>query len=129
MEWWLTLGLVFVGLILLMVTGLPVAFSFLMIDIVGAVLVFGGSSGIELLLRNIEESMTNFSLLPVPLFVFMGVILFQSAIYLLHQNVAIVLAKKAVTMCLLRIPLLLVYFLVSLCNAPPHAPDIIISIS
>jgi len=80
MEWWITLGAIFIGVVLLMVSGLPVAFAFLLIDIIGAIFIFGGSAGIDMLLLNIEECMTNFSLLPVPLFVFMGVVLSQSGI-------------------------------------------------
>lgn len=80
MEWWIALAAIFAGLVLLMVSGLPVAFAFLFIDILGAIFIFGGSAGLEILILNIEESMTNFSLLPVPLFIFMGVVLFQSGI-------------------------------------------------
>ncbi len=78
MEWWVIL-LVFVGFLLLMLaTGMPVAFSFLLINIVGAVTVLGGEVGLRQMMLSIYSGLTSFTLAPVPLFVFMGEILFHS---------------------------------------------------
>jgi tripartite ATP-independent transporter DctM subunit len=63
-----------------MATGLPIAFVFLLINIGGAIFILGGQAGIEQLIANIQDTMTRFSLLPVPLFIFMGQVLFQSKI-------------------------------------------------
>lgn len=78
MEWWVIL-LVFVGFLLLMLaTGMPVAFSFFLINIVGAVTVLGGEVGLRQMMLSIYSGLTSFTLAPVPLFVFMGEILFHS---------------------------------------------------
>ncbi len=78
MEWWQIL-LIFVGFLLLMLaTGMPVAFSFLLINIVGAVTVLGGEVGLRQMMLSIYSGLTSFTLAPVPLFVFMGEILFHS---------------------------------------------------
>jgi tripartite ATP-independent transporter DctM subunit len=78
MEWWVIL-LVFVGFLLLMLaTGMPVAFSFLLINIVGAATVLGGEVGLRQMMLSIYSGLTSFTLAPVPLFVFMGEILFHS---------------------------------------------------
>ena len=78
MEWWVIL-LVFVGFLLLMLaTGMPVAFSFFLINIVGAATVLGGEVGLRQMMLSIYSGLTSFTLAPVPLFVFMGEILFHS---------------------------------------------------
>jgi len=61
-----------------MLTGFPIAFVFLAMDIVGAFFLWGGQSGLRELISSIFESVTFFALLPVPLFLLMGEVLFQS---------------------------------------------------
>lgn len=78
MEWWLILIIIFSCFILLMLTGLPIAFTFLAINIVGVYVYWGGSSGLQQLILSIFESVTFFALLPIPLFLLMGEVLFHS---------------------------------------------------
>lgn len=80
MEWWLTLVVIFASLLALLGAGLPVAFSFLLINIVGAEVLQGGGRAFQQLIHSIYASVTSFSLLPIPLFVLMGEILWQSNI-------------------------------------------------
>jgi tripartite ATP-independent transporter DctM subunit len=77
-EWWLVLLIVFGSLLVLMLTGLPVAFSFMTINLVGVFVLWGGIPGLHQLILSIFESVTFFALLPVPLFILMGEVLFQS---------------------------------------------------
>lgn len=80
MSWqfaaWLLLG----GSTVLLFLGLPVAFSFLLINIVGAVIYLGGEQGIVQLLRNSVGSISSFSLTPIPLFILMGEVLFHTGL-------------------------------------------------
>ena len=78
MEWWLVLSIVFGSLLVLMLTGLPVAFSFMTINLIGVFLFWGGLPGFHQLILSIFESVTFFALLPVPLFILMGEVLFHS---------------------------------------------------
>ncbi|MBN2125960.1 MAG: TRAP transporter large permease subunit [Deltaproteobacteria bacterium] len=78
MEWWEALGTLLGTMTVLMLSGMPVAVSFLLVDILGAFLFLGGEQGIVQLILNMEESLTSFALLPVPLFVFMGEVMFHS---------------------------------------------------
>ncbi len=78
MEWWLVLIIIFSCFILLMLTGLPIAFTFLAINIIGVYVYWGGSSGLQQLILSIFESVTFFALLPIPLFLLMGEVLFHS---------------------------------------------------
>src|ERR1700716_4536992 len=61
-------------------TGLPVAFSFLVINLVGAVLFLGGEAGLTQLARNSVGSVASFSLTPIPLFILMGEVLFHTGL-------------------------------------------------
>ena len=80
MSWqgaaWLLLG----GSTVLLFMGLPVAFAFLVINLVGAWLFLGGEPGMIQLARNCVVSVTSFSLTPIPLFVLMGEVLFHTGL-------------------------------------------------
>ncbi|HEX4409144.1 MAG TPA: TRAP transporter large permease subunit [Xanthobacteraceae bacterium] len=80
MSWqaasWLLLG----GSTVLLFLGLPVAFSFLCINIIGAVLFLGGEPGLVQLARNSVDSVRSFSLTPIPMFVLMGEVMFHTGL-------------------------------------------------
>ena len=80
MSWqaaaWLMLG----GSTVLIFIGLPVAFCFLVINLIGAWLFLGGEPGMVQLARSSVSSVTSFALTPIPLFVLMGEILFHTGI-------------------------------------------------
>src|SRR3954453_18967836 len=80
MSWdaaaWLLLG----GSTVLLFLGLPVAFSFLVINLVGAWIWLGGGAGLVALARNSVNSVMSFSLTPIPLFVLMGEVLFHTGL-------------------------------------------------
>ena len=78
MDWWLALILLMGLMMILMFAGVPVVIAFLLTDIVGVLVFMGGVSGIRQLVINLEDSLTSFSLLPVPLFIIMGEVMFQS---------------------------------------------------
>ena len=82
MEWWLALLLLISGTVVLMFLGFPVGISFLMTDLVGTLIFMGGISGVNLLIQNLEESLTSFNLLTVPMFILMGEVMFHSKIAL-----------------------------------------------
>jgi tripartite ATP-independent transporter DctM subunit len=73
--------LLFGGLCVLMGLGLPVAFAFLALNILGALL-FIGEVGLAQLARNAVASITSFSLTPIPFFVLMGEVLFHTGVAL-----------------------------------------------
>jgi TRAP-type mannitol/chloroaromatic compound transport system permease large subunit len=73
---WLLLA----GSTLLLFLGLPVAFSFLAINLLGAWLWLGGEPGLAQLARNSVSSVMSFSLTPIPLFVLMGEVLFHTGL-------------------------------------------------
>ena len=80
MTWWQTLLLLFGLLTLLLLVGLPAGFAFLAINLVGAVVYFGGEAGLMQVVRNGVASVTNFSLTPIPFFILMGEVLFHTGL-------------------------------------------------
>jgi tripartite ATP-independent transporter DctM subunit len=75
---WLMLG----GSTVLLFIGMPVALTFITINIVGAWLYMGGEPGLVQLARSSVSSVAAFSLTPIPLFVLMGEILFHTGLAL-----------------------------------------------
>lgn len=80
MEWWLAFTIILGALFALMFLGLPVAFSFLVVNMIGGYLFLGGTPGLLQLILQISESLTTFTLVPVALFLVMGEIMFHSGI-------------------------------------------------
>ena len=72
MEWWLALIIIFGGLFLLMASGIPVAFGFALVNIIGMFVFMGGQGAVSSLILSMSNALTVFSLIPVPLFVLMG---------------------------------------------------------
>ncbi|WP_071392947.1 TRAP transporter large permease [Bacillus tuaregi] len=79
MEWWLVLIIILFSLLTLMFMRVPVAFAFILVNIGGA-LVFWGMEGMDQLVMSIKDSLVNFSLIPIPLFVLMGEIMFHAGL-------------------------------------------------
>lgn len=79
MEWWLFLIIAFGFLIALFCMGLPIAFSFLALDIVGLYFLFG-ERGMILLSSSIFDSVASFTMSPIPLFILLGEIFYQSKV-------------------------------------------------
>jgi len=80
MSWQLASLLLLGGSTILLFIGIPVAFSFIAINLIGAVLFLGGDAGLHQLLRNSSAAMLNFSLTPIPLFILMGEVLFHTGL-------------------------------------------------
>src|SRR3954447_2820329 len=73
---WLMLG----GSAVLLFIGMPVALTFITVNIIGAWLYMGGEAGLVQFARNSSAAVTNFSLTPIPLFILMGEVLFHTGL-------------------------------------------------
>jgi tripartite ATP-independent transporter DctM subunit len=80
MTWQIAAWILLGGSTVLLFLGLPVAFTFLVINLVGAMIWLGGEPGLVQLARNSVQSVTSFSLTPIPLFVLMGEVLFHTGL-------------------------------------------------
>jgi len=82
MSWEMAALLLLGGSTVLLFLGMPVALSFVAINIVGAWLFLGGEAGLGQVVRNSVVSVMSFSLTPIPLFILMGEILFHTGLAL-----------------------------------------------
>lgn len=79
LEWWMVLLILIGFLILVMFTGMPIAFSFIAVS---GVFIFAmmGMGGLKQLVLGMRSQLCNFNFTPIPFFVIMGEVFFQSGI-------------------------------------------------
>lgn len=77
MEWGVILTLAIAVLLLLFATGMPVFIAFLVVNI-GGVLILFGSTGFGMFTNSLYNTVTQESLMAIPLFILMGEVLFRS---------------------------------------------------
>ncbi len=87
MEWWLIISLLFGGMVFLLLTNLPIAFAFLVVNLIAAYYFLGGLPGLVGVATGAFTSITTFTLLPVPFFILMGELIFHSGLGLNAVNV------------------------------------------
>lgn len=80
MPWTHSLGLMVGIILLLMALRIPVAFAFLLANIIGVIIFMGGHFGMVQLAANASEALTSYSLVPIPLFLLMGELFFHTGI-------------------------------------------------
>ncbi len=80
MEWYSAAAILFGLGIGLMMLGIPVAIAFFATNLVAAVLFMGGGSGIAQVINNGFGAMTNFPLVPIPMFLLMGELFFHTGL-------------------------------------------------
>lgn len=80
MEWYIALAFLLSMVIVLMGAGMPIAFAFLGANLAGAWYFMGGENGVVQLLNNGFGSLSKFSLVPIPLFLLMGELFFQTGL-------------------------------------------------
>jgi tripartite ATP-independent transporter DctM subunit len=79
-EWYWAAAILFGLGVGLMMLGIPVAIAFFATNIVAAVLFMGGGSGIVQVINNGFGAMTNFPLVPIPMFLLMGELFFHTGL-------------------------------------------------
>src|SRR6187401_1228324 len=82
MSWQMASLLLLGGSTVLLFAGMPVAISFIAINLIGAFLFLGGDAGLHQVARNSVAAVINFSLTPIPLFILMGEVLFHTGLAL-----------------------------------------------
>lgn len=80
MEWVWAAVLLFGLSVALMMAGIPVAIAFFAANIVAAVLYMGGGAGIQQVVNNGFGAMTNFALVPIPMFLLMGELFYHTGL-------------------------------------------------
>jgi tripartite ATP-independent transporter DctM subunit len=80
MEWWAYLLVILAILSVLFLSGLPIAFCFVLFNFIAILFWMGGADNFALLVPSAFASVTSFPLIAVPLFILMGELLFQSGV-------------------------------------------------
>ncbi len=80
MEWWLSLLVIFGGAMLLLAAGMPVVFAFIVVNMMGVLVLQSSVRGFHTLTLSMFSSVSTFTLLPIPLFVLMGEVLWHSRV-------------------------------------------------
>lgn len=80
MEWQLILLIIFASLAIVLLSGMPVGFGIMLITFIATSILWGGESGLRLYVMNMRSALSNFMLLPIPMFILLGEIVFQSGL-------------------------------------------------
>ncbi len=80
MEWYWAFALLVGMVIFLMMSGMPVAITFITTNIVGTLIFIGGLSGLATAVDNSTALITTFTLGPVPMFIMMGSLFFHTGL-------------------------------------------------
>lgn len=87
MEWYTIILLLFGGMVFFLLTGIPIAFAFLITNMIAAYIFLGGIPGLVGVVTGVFSSITTFTLLPVPFFILMGELIFHTGLGLDAVNV------------------------------------------
>ena len=80
MEWYWAFATLVGMVVVLMMSGMPVAITFITTNIVGTLIFIGGISGLTTVVDNSTELITTFTLGPVPMFIMMGALFFHTGL-------------------------------------------------
>ncbi|MGE5129386.1 MAG: TRAP transporter large permease [Sphingomonadaceae bacterium] len=80
MAWYEILALLIGTLVAFMALGVPVVFAFFATNLIGAYVFMGGDAGVLQLMRNAVDAVQSFALAPIPLFIFMGEVMFHTGV-------------------------------------------------
>src|SRR5947207_12408008 len=80
MEWYWAAVILFGLGVALMMIGIPVAIAFFATNLVAAVMFMGGANGIMQVINNGFGGMTNFALVPIPMFLLMGELFYHTGL-------------------------------------------------
>src|SRR5213595_2991377 len=80
MAWNWAAALLFGSALGLMMLGIPVAIGFFITNVIAALVFMGGAPGIMQVINNGFGAMTNFALVPIPMFLFMGELFYHTGL-------------------------------------------------
>jgi tripartite ATP-independent transporter DctM subunit len=80
MDWQVVMLIIFGSIMVVLLSGMPVAFAFMLINFIAVILLWGGERGLPLYVLGMRTALSNFFLLPIPMFVLLGEVIFQSGL-------------------------------------------------
>ncbi len=80
MEWWQVVLLMFVGLMALMATGMPIAFAFGVLNVVMLFFLVGGTGALQAVALSSYSSVASFAFTALPMFLLMGAVIMHAGL-------------------------------------------------
>lgn len=80
MNWIAPLVIIIGAFLVFMFAGMPIAVAFILVNVVGVTLLWGGETGLQQYILSIYSSITNFNYLPILMFSLMGEVMFLSGV-------------------------------------------------
>ena len=104
MEWYWALCFLVGMVIFLMALGVPVAFSFIITNLIGVLVFYGGSVGFVQIADNSTQLITRFTLGPVPIFIMMGALFFHTGLAIrVFDGLDVLFGKLPGRLCFLTV--------------------------
>ena len=104
MEWYWALCLLISSVVFLMAMGVPVAFTFIITNLLGVLVFYGGSSGFVQIADNSTQLITRFTLGPVPIFIMMGALFFHTGLAIrVFDGLDVLFGKLPGRLCFLTV--------------------------
>jgi len=104
MEWYWALATLIGMVIFFMALGVPVAFTFIITNIVGVLIFMGTTSGWVQIADNSTQLITRFTLGPVPMFIMMGALFFHTGLAIrVFDGLDVIFGKLPGRLCFLTV--------------------------
>ena len=104
MEWYWALATLIGLVIFLMAMGVPVAFTFIITNIIGVIIFMGTMAGWVQIADNSTQLITRFTLGPVPMFIMMGALFFHTGLAIkVFDGLDVVFGKLPGRLCFLTV--------------------------
>ena len=104
MEWYWALATLIGMVIFFMALGVPVAFTFIITNIIGVLIFMGTTSGWVQIADNSTQLITRFTLGPVPMFIMMGALFFHTGLAIrVFDGLDVIFGKLPGRLCFLTV--------------------------
>lgn len=104
MEWYWALATLIGMVIFFMALGVPVAFTFIITNIIGVIIFYGSTSGWIQIADNSTQLITRFTLGPVPMFIMMGALFFHTGLAIrVFDGLDVLFGKLPGRLCFLTV--------------------------
>ena len=104
MEWYWALATLIGMVVFFMALGVPVAFTFILTNIIGVLVFYGDPSGWIQIADNSTQLITRFTLGPVPMFIMMGALFFHTGLAIrVFDGLDVVFGKLPGRLCFLTV--------------------------
>ena len=104
MEWYWALATLIGMVIFFMALGVPVAFTFIITNIIGVIIFYGSMAGWIQIADNSTQLITRFTLGPVPMFIMMGALFFHTGLAIrVFDGLDVLFGKLPGRLCFLTV--------------------------